>query len=38
VGLGLTYLGLLAAVIWLLRRLASRPPETEVDANVKAAG
>ena len=26
----ITYLSLLAAVVWLLRRLAKRPPETEV--------
>ncbi len=38
VALALTYLGLLAAVIWLLRRLASRPPETEVAGEVEAAG
>jgi cytochrome d ubiquinol oxidase subunit I len=37
-GLGLTYLGLLAAVVWLLRRLASRPPETEVAGEVEATG
>lgn len=36
-GLGLTYLGLLAAVVWLLRRLASRPPETEVANEAGAA-
>jgi cytochrome bd ubiquinol oxidase subunit I len=29
-GLAVVYLSLLAAVIWLLRRLASRPPEVEV--------
>ena len=37
-GLGLTYLGLLAAVVWLLRRLASRPPETEVADEAGVAG
>ena len=37
-GLALTYLGLLAAVIWLLRRLASRPAEADVAAEMEAAG
>jgi cytochrome d ubiquinol oxidase subunit I len=31
------YLSLAAAVVWLLRRLASRPPETEVGAPVEEA-
>jgi cytochrome d ubiquinol oxidase subunit I len=30
--LGAVYLSLLGAVIWLLRRLARRPPETEVES------
>jgi cytochrome bd ubiquinol oxidase subunit I len=33
-GLAAVYLSLLAAVIWLLRRLASRPPELEVEEAV----
>jgi cytochrome d ubiquinol oxidase subunit I len=37
-GLGLTYLALLAAVIWLLRRLASRPAEAELAGEVKTVG
>jgi cytochrome bd ubiquinol oxidase subunit I len=32
------YLGLGAAVVWLLRRLTGRPPETEVGAPVEEAG
>jgi cytochrome d ubiquinol oxidase subunit I len=31
--LALIYLSLLAGVIWLLRRLASRPPERELSAD-----
>jgi hypothetical protein len=30
------YVSLAAAVVWLLRRLASKPPETEVDEPVAA--
>jgi cytochrome d ubiquinol oxidase subunit I len=33
-GLAAVYLSLLAAVIWLLRRLAARPPEVEVEEAV----
>jgi Na+-transporting methylmalonyl-CoA/oxaloacetate decarboxylase gamma subunit len=33
-GLAAVYLSLLAAVIWLLGRLASRPPELEVEEAV----
>jgi cytochrome d ubiquinol oxidase subunit I len=36
-GLALVYLGLVAAVAWLLRRLARRPPETEVAAPVETS-
>jgi flagellar biogenesis protein FliO len=34
--LALVYLALLVAVIWLLRRLARRPPETEVEGAAEA--
>jgi cytochrome bd ubiquinol oxidase subunit I len=36
-GLLAVYLGLLAAVIWLMRRLASRPPQSEVPEPIEAA-
>src|SRR3954462_14375458 len=32
------YVGLAAAVVWLLRRLASQPPQTEVSAGAPASG
>jgi cytochrome bd ubiquinol oxidase subunit I len=37
-GLLIVYLSLLGAVIWLLRRLAGRPPDDEVAATLEAAG
>ena len=35
-GLATVYLSLTAAVVWLLRRLAKSPPETEVGGDLGA--